>query len=196
MLFRSLAMPAAHVWVEQDSEERRERKQQREIDRRKSALSAVEFLKPLRPDEIALVADQLRYAPFSAGETITKQGAVAHWLYILVEGVDKAVARIEAPGFFGEMGLMTGAPRTATVIAATDVVSYRLDKEAFRAIVLDRPEMTAEISQLLAQRGIELQAAREDLDGAAREKRVAAESQRILRTIERFFGLTDERGAA
>ena len=197
-----LAVPAAQIWVEQDSMERRERKHQREVAQRKAALASVEFLKALRDDELAKVAERLRYAPFSAGETITKQGAVAHWLYIVadgtaevrvsVDGQERAVAKIGAPGFFGEMGLMTGEPRTATVVAVTDVDCYRIDKEAFHQILADRPEIAAEISGMLAQRRVELQAAREDLDAVAKQKRVEAEKKRILSTVQLFFGLGDD----
>ena len=122
-----LAVPAAQIFVEQDDVERRARKQKREEERRLEALGPLEFLKPLMPDERATIAKKLRYAPFAAGEVITKQGSVAHWLYIVAEGTaevrvavdgqDKVIAKIQAPGFFGEMGLMTGEPRTATVVA-------------------------------------------------------------------------------
>ena len=197
-----LAVPAAHLWLEHDSQERRERKHQRDIEQRKHALAAVEFLKALREEELVKVAERMRYAPFAAGEVITKQGAVAHWLYIVAEGTaevrvsadgeEKAVAKIEAPGFFGEMGLMTGEPRSATVVALTDVDCFRIDKDAFHQILSDRPEIAAEISGMLAQRRVELQAAREDLDAAAKRHRVAAEKQRILSTIQVFFGLGDD----
>ena len=175
-----LAVPAAHLWVEQDDAAARERKDRREHDRRMKALAAVEFLKPLTPAELTETAERLRFAPFAPGEPITKQGAVAHWLYILidgtaevrvnVDGAEKEVARLSAPSFFGEMGLMTGAPRTATVVASTEVECYRLDKEAFHKILSARPEIAAEISTLLASRKVELQAVREDLDAAAKAR--------------------------
>jgi small-conductance mechanosensitive channel/CRP-like cAMP-binding protein len=197
-----LAVPAAHVWVEQDDSEHRERKKQREADRRRDALAGVEFLRTLHEDERALIAERLLYALFAPGETITKQGAVAHWLYIIVSGVaevririegqDRAVAKIQAPGFVGEMGLMTGEPRTATVVALTEVECYRLDKEAFNKIMADRPEIAKDISSLLAARNVELQAVREDLDADAKQRALEAEHRRMLGTIRRFFGLEDD----
>jgi CRP-like cAMP-binding protein/small-conductance mechanosensitive channel len=196
-----LAVPAATIWVEQDDQEHRERKRQREQERRRRALASVELLGTLHEDELTKVAENLRYAPFAAGETITKQGAVAHWLYIVqsgsaevridVDGAQKVVATIAAPGFFGEMGLMTGEPRTATVVACNDVECYRLDKEAFHKIISERPEIAHEISELLAQRRVGLQAAKEDLDAEAKQRRVEAEKNRILSTIQSFFGLGD-----
>ena len=194
-----LAVPGARLWVEQDDAEHRERKVLREAEQRRGALDAVEFLRGLHDDELALLAERLKYALFAPGETITKQGAVAHWLYIIVSGVaevririegqDKALAKIRAPGFVGEMGLMTGEPRSATVVALTEVECYRLDKEAFNKIMCDRPEVAREISVLLAARNVELQAAREDLDASAKEVALDAERSRMLGTIRRFFGL-------
>jgi small-conductance mechanosensitive channel len=195
-----LAVPAAQLFVEQDDPERRARKEKREADRRLEATTSVEFLKTLQPDEIAMIAKNLRFAPFAQGETITRQGAVAHWLYILTEGVaevrvavdgkDKVVATIKAPGIFGEMGLMTGESRQATVVAATEIESYRLDKEAFDKIMLARPAIATEISTLLAQRRVELQAAREHLDAEAKERCFDAEKKKILSTVQTFFGLS------
>jgi small-conductance mechanosensitive channel/CRP-like cAMP-binding protein len=197
-----LAMPAATIWVEQDDAEHRDRKRQREMDRRLKALAAVEFLKPLRHDEIVAIAERLRYAPFAPDERITRQGAVAHWLYIMMDGAaevrvtfdgsEKVIAKLRAPGFFGEMGLMTGAPRTATVVALTEVECYRLDKEAFNRIMHERPEIAREISSLLAARQVELAAVREDMDAEAKERCLAAEKNRLLGTIQRFFGLEDD----
>ena len=89
-----LAMPAAHLWIEQDSENRT-RRQQAEADRRQVALDGVEFLRALKAEERAYVAGRLRYALFAPGETITKQGAVAHWLYIIISGVAEVRIAIE-----------------------------------------------------------------------------------------------------
>jgi small-conductance mechanosensitive channel/CRP-like cAMP-binding protein len=198
-----LAVPATHVWVEHDDVERKERKQQREHDRRLKALRGVEFLRNLRDEELATLTDHLRYALFAPGEVITKQGAVAHWLYIIIDGIaevsinvegkGRKIAKIQAPGFVGEMGLMTGEPRSATVVALTEVECYRLDKDAFTRVVGERPEIAAEISAVLAHRKVELQAIREDMDAEAKQRCLEAENRRILSTIQRFFGLDDER---
>jgi small-conductance mechanosensitive channel/CRP-like cAMP-binding protein len=196
-----LAVPATHVWVEQDTEERRERKRQREQSRRLKALRAVSFIEPLTDDEVAALADFLHYAPFAPGETITRQGAVAHYLYVLTDGEaevriyagnkHETVATLTAPTFFGEMGLMTGEPRTATVVARTEVECYRLDKEAFHQVLAGRPEAVAEISKLLTQRLVELQSVREGLDAESKRRRMAAENIRVLSRIRQFFGLDE-----
>jgi small-conductance mechanosensitive channel/CRP-like cAMP-binding protein len=199
-----LAVPAAHLWVEADNAEHRDRKKANELARRIKALGAVDLFENLRPEETSSIAEGLRYALFAPGEPMTRQGAVAHWLYIVMDGSaevrvnvggqEKIVAKIVAPGFFGEMGLMTGEPRTATVVAVTEVECYRLDKAAFHRIITERPELAKEISELLAHRRVELHAVKEGLDAAAKARRLAAENVRILATVQRFFGLSDYEG--
>ena len=197
-----LAVPASHLWLENDDVAHQERKQTRELARRLEALGQVGFLKPLRDEERAHLAQRLKYAVFAPGECVTRQGAVAHWLYIVisgkaevrvaVDGVDEKVAVIEAPDFVGERGLMTGEPRGATVVASVQVECYRLDKAAFVQIMNERPEIAAEVTPLLAQRKVELDIIRKHLDADASRRALAVEHSELLGKIERFFGLERE----
>ena len=197
-----LAVPAAQIFVEENDSERRERKKRIELEKRLTALSAVEILKPLTKEELVTIAEGLSYAPFAASEVITRQGAIAHWLYIVTsgtaevrvtgEGVQRTVAQVQAPGFVGEMGMMTGEPRLATVVALTPVECYRLDKETFRKIMTERPEVAADISAVLAQRKVELQMAIEHCDAEGKERRIEAEKSALLDTIRKFFALDAE----
>jgi small-conductance mechanosensitive channel len=194
-----LARPARTVFVR--TEEAADARESRHMAERLRALGAVDLFHSLTPDEREFVASHLRYAPFTAGETCTKQGAVAHWLYVLCSGkvevrrhveggtLARAVATIEAPSFFGEFGLMTGDPRTADVVALSDVVCYRLDKTGLQRVLEERPEAAEHFSKTLAQRRVELTAAAEGLDAEARRARVASEQKRILDRIQEFFGL-------
>ena len=67
-------------------EETADARRARHEDERLRALQEVDLFHALTADERAFIASHLRYAPFSAGETCTKQGAVAHWLYVLTSG--------------------------------------------------------------------------------------------------------------
>ena len=175
--------------------------QTRHKARRMLALESVELFKPLTPAERSFVADHLCYTPFAIGETCTRQGAVAHWLYILTSGqvevrrhvqdrsLTKTLAIIEAPGFFGEMGLMTGDPRAADVVAVSDVECYRLDKAGLAHILEERPEIAEQFSKTLANRRGELLAAAEGIDEEAHRLRKESEEERILARIQGFFGL-------
>lgn len=194
-----LAVPGAHLWIENDSEKRRRRKKDRLKTRRLRALDALPFLAGLEEGERAQVAERLGYVPFVAGEVVTQQGAVAHFLYIVVEGTAEVrvysgeaydvVSTVHGPSYVGEMGLMTGEPRMATVVATTDIECYRLDKRTFQEVLAAHPAMVENISEILAQRKVELEAAQEELDQGQRQTHVDAEKSRLLGTIRDFFGL-------
>jgi small-conductance mechanosensitive channel/CRP-like cAMP-binding protein len=194
-----LARPTQTLFMQ--AEEAPDVRQTRHENERLTALQRVDLFHALNPDELKFVAAHLRYAPFTAGETCTRQGAVAHWLYVLCSGkveirrhagegaLAKAIATLEAPTFFGEMGLMTGELRTADVVALTDVVCFRLDKTGLQRVLEERPEAAEQFSKTLARRRVELIAATEDLDEEARHARFASEQNRILGSIQEFFGL-------
>jgi small-conductance mechanosensitive channel len=195
-----LAIPAKAVFVSHDDTQRRAEKKQHELDSRIQALAAVDLFSHLSTDEQRTLAQSARLAPFAPHEVITRQGAVAHWLYVLLkgkalvrvrndEGEERQVATLEAPNFFGEMALMTGQPREATVTAESDVECLRVDRNDLAGIIKNRPEVTHEISEVLAKRRVELAAVREDLDSEARSQRLNSERSRILHAIRDFFAL-------
>jgi CRP-like cAMP-binding protein len=146
----------------------------------------------------------MRLAPFGRGEVITRQNAAAHWLYVLTKGevevrvradngVEKIVTRLSSPNVFGEMGVVTGEPRTASVIAATEVECYRLDKEAFQRVLKVRPQIMDSVSGVMARRRVELATVREGLNADQRKERVKEERNRILASLQTFFGLDGDK---
>ncbi len=194
-----LAIPAAAVFLSNDDSEHAERKAARDIEDKLLALERIELFRHLDDDERRTIAGSARRTPFGRSEIITRQGATANWLYVLTKGRtevrittgegDKRVAVLTAPSFFGEMALMTGQPREATVVALTEVECLRVDKDAFQGILRRRPEIAEHISEILAARRVELDAAREGLDAQAQSQRLSSENVRILHGIKTFFGL-------
>lgn len=196
-----LAIPAAQLFVDQDSAERRMQKQQSDMEQRLAALGSIDFLELLDDNEREFVAKGLQPAQFSAGENIAVQGREAHWMYILTEGSaevrisdgdqEQIVATLEAPTILGEMGLMTGEPRSATVVATSPVHTYRLYRDNFQQILSDRPQLVEAISKILATRAVELRSAREQLDISTREAQITDASTHLLSKISAFFGLSE-----
>jgi small-conductance mechanosensitive channel len=152
-----LAVPAKTTFVEMHDEERAERREKRHLEERLRALRTVHLFRSLTEGERPELADGLTHVIYTTGELVTRQGARAHWLYVLTSGTievrtrvdpdgdgplpeeSKLVATLNGPDFFGEMGLMTGEPRLADVIATTDVECFRLGKETFERVLLHRP---------------------------------------------------------
>ncbi|MEO7111286.1 MAG: mechanosensitive ion channel family protein [Polyangiaceae bacterium] len=195
-----LARPSTTMFLTVDDAAEEERRTARHFQQRLAAIEGMSLFTDLTDDEKKMLANHLLFAPFTAGETITREGAVAHWLYILregkaricvnVDGVLKMINELQSPDFFGEMGMMTGEPRSASVVAVTDVECFRLDKAGFQKIITERPEIAAKISETLAQRRVDLIATREGLDADAKKARQKSEQERILQRIQSFFGLS------
>ncbi len=196
-----LARPTQSLFINPDNSDDQELRATRHREQELRALNSMSLFDSLTPEEKETLTHHTRFAPFTAGEVITRQGAVAHWLYILESGdvevrtrIDgatetKLVATLSGPNFFGEMGLMTGEPRFADVVAKTDADCYRLDKPAFQTVILKRPEIAKEISGRLAERRVELIAIRDGLDAEAQKARQQKEQAHILQSIQDFFGL-------
>ena len=146
------------------------------------------------------MAERVTPAAFAPGEAIVVQGSEVHHLYILAKGqVDvrvsvegttwRSVAKLHAPDFFGEMGMLTGQPRKATVVALTEASCWLVEKEMFRSVLAARPQIADDISRILASRDVELAAVRENLSEEAKAQRMAHEHGSILSRIQEFFGL-------
>jgi small-conductance mechanosensitive channel/CRP-like cAMP-binding protein len=195
----SLSIPAQTLFITEDDASRRQQKHEKEIAHREDVLHRVEIFQPLTHEERHELAERLSVAPFVRGEAITRQGAEAHWLYVITKGevevrvsvdgsgLSKQVAILREGDFFGEMGMMTGARRSATVVAATDTECYRIDKEAFQDIIRRRPEIAEDISLVLANRRVALEAARDGLNEEAAKQRLHSTQGDLLKRIRAFF---------
>lgn len=141
---------------------------QRDFERRLHAIRATELFAQLSEAEQAQLATHLVHAPFAAGDIMTRQGAVAHWLYMVLAGEAKVlvdgpqgpvtVGTLHGGDVFGEMGMLTGEPRGATVIAETAVECYRLDKAGFAQLLRERPEVAREVAAIAERRNAEREA--------------------------------------
>ncbi len=194
-----LAIPAAALFVANEDNARVERKQSQVKARVREGLSRIELFHNLAEEELDQLAKSVKVAPFAAGEMVTRQDAKANWLYVLTQGqveirvnlpdgMTKRVHMLSAPDFFGEMALVTGGRREASVLALTDIECLRVDRAAFGALLERRPEIAQEVAEVLAERRVALDAAR-DMDPESRNLRVEGERHRILSAVQDFFGL-------
>jgi len=194
-----LSIPARAQFVTTDTHERREQKRQRDLEDRVAWLRRIDLFDSLSLEEANRLANGLSAIPFGPGEVLTRQGAEAHWLYVILSGkvavrvqhedMEREVAQLGAGQYFGEMGLLTGAVRTATVVALDEVECYRLGKDEFRDLVQGRPEIAEEVAHELAIRRTGLVAARDDLSAEARRDAERQTASDLLRKMRAFFSL-------
>jgi small-conductance mechanosensitive channel/CRP-like cAMP-binding protein len=194
-----LAIPAQALFVTSDDDARHTQKREAEHGRRVAALRNLELFNELSTEDQNELAERLESAPFARGETITREGADAHHLYIILSGSvsvrvggleeKREVGRLRAGEFFGEMALLTGERRSATCIALEQVDCYRLDAEVFRELLARHPDLAQRVAQVLAERETGLIAARDRLSSEQREQLRAQKERALVHKIRAFFQL-------
>ena len=159
---------------------------------RQSALFA-----DLTADETAELAKAATQHLCHAGEPILKQGNPGSSLFILNEGLlgvwisgaaggETQVARIQPGEFFGELSLLTGEPRGATVIPVTDCLVTEIGKEAMSTLLQARPELAEILSRALAGRQAANQRSMAGTEPATEREGMA---RQLLGRIRAFFNL-------
>ena len=104
-------------------------------------LKGVEAFKNLTPMELTHIAEHMTKRHYLPGEIVIREGDTGHELFLVSEGavtVERSggeVARLGPGDFFGELALMSGAPRNATVIAADPLETYVLGETEFHAAI-------------------------------------------------------------
>lgn len=149
------------VQVEIDRADSPVRPELNEMDR---AVATVDLLKPLPEAERDKLARLSTGRLYGRGETVVRQGDVGSSLFIVSRGrvrvllqpSHEELATIGPGGYFGEMSLLTGEARSATVEAIEDTVLVEITAEVFRDVVLAWPAVVEQISARVEARRSEL----------------------------------------
>lgn len=196
----SIPFPIRTVQVQTVTSEARVEASKLEVARRKASLLRVDFLRLLPEEALDRLASLSRTLPFMPGEAIIRQGDPGSELYIVQRGeVAVCLSRNETesvaelarlgPGqFFGEMSLMTGEKRTATVRAFIECELVEVNKDAFHDVIAEDPKIIEPITRILADRQMAME---ENLTARARRSQTDTEATKkaLLDKIRRFFQL-------
>jgi CRP-like cAMP-binding protein len=196
----SLPYPQQHIHLTHKDDKHAQDQHFVRIKERIEALQQVPLFGSLNNDELFEIAEQLKYTPFVQGDIMMRQGEIAHWLYIMVKGIAdvflelpdgsrRLINTLHDGSFLGEMGLMTGDPRSATVIAQSQVIAYRLDKTTFQKILSNRPELAVEISNMLVSRRFSIDDIQQQLDKESLDRLMSLQQKNFLEQIRSFFAL-------
>jgi putative ABC transport system ATP-binding protein len=102
-------------------------------------LRPIELFKKLTPRQLTDVAEKMSKRHYAAGETIIREGELGEEFFLVSDGevevirADQEVAHLGPGNFFGEVALISGEPRNATVVARNAVDAYVLGKTDFEA---------------------------------------------------------------
>ncbi len=106
---------------------------------------------------LAGLASTLVEEELAAGEELIHAGATEDWLYVVTSGSVEVVREdrrvvLDAPAVVGELAVLDPQPRSATVVALTDVVAQRLAKADFDEALDSRPEIARGVIAALVAR--------------------------------------------
>jgi small-conductance mechanosensitive channel/CRP-like cAMP-binding protein len=162
------------------------------VDSLAERLSAVDIFAPLSPEELARLAADSESHIYAPGETIIRAGDAADSMFVVhhgrVEvrindnGQARTVASLCEGNFFGEMALFTGEPRTANVVADEETEVVEIGHQAMKHLFQTNPELVESLSHIIAER-------RAALAASAANRSVEEESEGLISSIRRFFGL-------
>ena len=158
-------------------------------------LNRVSIFAPLSEEEIEQLANASAARTYAPGEPIVRRGQQGNSMFVIISGgvkvqipektYQKTINNLKENDFFGEMSLLTGEPRTATVIATEETEVLRIDKEGLKPIFENNPPLVQSIVEQIEERRALLQAqAQADSLDPEDEKRKG-----VMKSIKSFFGL-------
>lgn len=120
-------------------------------------LQTVPLFSELDGRDLKRLAGEMRERTFQPGETVTEEGVGGIGFFVIDAGeaevsVDGEVKRTLGPGqYFGEVALLTGAPRTATIVAKTDLRCFGITSWQFKPLVQEDATVAWKLLQGLAK---------------------------------------------
>ena len=108
--------------------------------------------------DLQTVARQVRVISHEAGYVVATEGDPGAGLFVIAEGEadvtigGKKVNHLKSGDFFGEMALLDGGPRTATVTSTTPITLYALTEWVFRGLLVEHPTIAMRTLETMAAR--------------------------------------------
>lgn len=168
-------------------------------------MKSVNLFQSLKDDEWDILLNKITSTHVLADSVIVEQDDTGDSMFILVEGLLRVlVKQATSPGnptdwipvglitsgqFFGEMSLLTGAPRSATVKAAMDSYIIIIPKDAMVDLFAKNPHLIEKISQVIVRRQEYTRRLKADWN-AGREEKAASSTfmNDLVNKIKHFFG--------
>ncbi|PYS99120.1 MAG: hypothetical protein DMF63_13705 [Acidobacteria bacterium] len=156
-------------------------------------LQQVPLFTPLAEDEVERLAKASTTRVYAPGEAIVRRGQEGNSMFVIVRGsvkvqipennIQKTINTLRANDFFGEMSLLTGQPRTATVIAEEETEVIQIKKTALRPLFEVNPNLMKAICDLIEERRAVLA-----MTGDQEEEMKDVDSVGVLSSLRKFFG--------
>jgi CRP/FNR family cyclic AMP-dependent transcriptional regulator len=121
-------------------------------------LKSVDIFSQIPAENLAQIEKIVKEVYFDQGQCIIKQGEIGNCLFLIIEGEvkvltdDNEIARLGEKECVGEMSILDSEPRSASVIAVTDVVLLKINQEDFYEMISERPEIAQGVITMLTRR--------------------------------------------
>ena len=157
-------------------------------------LKAVDFLRVCEQQQLQRFLDLGHCVRYTVGETICKVGEPGDRFYIIFSGQvhvllkpgRPVLARLGTGEYFGEIAVLTGQVRTATVMAVEDTELLAFERPAFQSLIDSHPMMGERIAQVIAERQRKQQMG--DADEAKQLEETASLFELMRSGIVKIFG--------
>jgi CRP-like cAMP-binding protein len=130
----------------------------------KERLAKIPLFRSLSAKQLAAVDGLVTTIDVAPGRELIRQGETGREFVVVIAGEaevrrDGEVIAVRGPGtFFGEMALLLDRPRNASVVATTDMTIEVIDRQDFRRLLTEFPDLHAPLLEATAQRLAELDA--------------------------------------
>jgi len=173
---------------------------QEEYQEARAILRSEALFECLSDEQIDSLVQQSQVSHFGRGERVIREGAEGESMFVLLSGAAEVsiskngtsipVATLKAPDCFGEMSLLTGEHRTATVRAETDCQVMEIGKPVMAEVLRASPDCLERLSELLAKRKMETEGLlKEAVSHGQHERKEREYRATFLRRLQTFFEL-------
>lgn len=155
-------------------------------------LQQVPLFTPLAEEELERLAKASTTRVFAPGEAIVRRGQEGNSMFVIIRGAvnvqipendyQKTINKLTSNDFFGEMSLLTGQPRTATVIAEQETEVVQIKKTALKPLFEVNPDLMKSICNIIEERRTLL------VQNESQEKQEEDASEGVLSSLKKFFG--------
>jgi CRP/FNR family transcriptional regulator, cyclic AMP receptor protein len=125
-------------------------------------LKDVPLFAALTRPQLSRLADLAREVTYGPGRMLVKDGAPGVAFYVITHGRAKVIrgkiasakgsATLGPGDFFGELALLDGGPRTASVVADGPITTIRIERAPFRTLLKEEPDIALKLLEGMAKR--------------------------------------------
>lgn len=162
-----------------------------------SRLGAIDIFAVMNTEQLESLAASTVVQDYLPGERIIRQGEPGADLYVIFrgradvrvqqDGLQSTVTTLDQGNFFGEMSLLTGAPRSATVVAATSLRLFLIGKSALVALLGTDRTLLERIGGVVATRQVETDTIRGQLSRESASLAMNTQRQSLIERMQAYL---------